>query len=163
MTLKQEHGMTSRLLAASAVLIFASLAIAAPAASVQSPDKVKKALGVLAYVQADMASKLPNKAFGRLPHENQEFQEAAPALTDAVAAEPAELRAEVTALLKKSQDAANHVAEVSKTNDEAKIAQAVASVDQALKSLDELFPPELRPAPIQPGNGRPGGPPKELR
>jgi hypothetical protein len=155
--------MIRRFLSSSAFVLFTSLAIAAPAASVQSPDKVKEALRILAYVQADMASKLPNKAFGRLPHENQEFQEVAPALSDAVAGEPAEFRAQVAALLKKSQDAANNVAEVSKTNDETKIAAAVASVDQALKSLDELFPVELRPSPVQLGNGRRGGPPKELR
>ena len=107
------------------------------------------------------------RAFGRLPHENQEFQEAAPALSDVVAGELAEFRAQVLALLKQSRDAANNFAEVSKTNDETKIAAAVASVDQSLKSPDELFPIELRPGPVQLGTGRcggpAGGPPKELR
>ena len=76
--------------------------LAAQAVDLKSPDKVKDALRILAYVQADMASKLPNKAYTRLPHENEEFQEAAPALRDAVAAEPADFRAKVEAQLKKA-------------------------------------------------------------
>jgi len=71
--------------------ILAAAVMAANAAPLKSPDKVKEALRVLAYVQADMASKLPNKAYNRLPHENEEFQEAAPALLDAVSQQRSEL------------------------------------------------------------------------
>ena len=34
-------------------------------------------LRILAYVQDDMSRKLPTKSYSRLPHENEEFQEAA--------------------------------------------------------------------------------------
>ena len=144
----------------------AGAAAAAGAADVKAPDKVKSALSTLAYVQADMASKLPNKAYARLPHENQEFQEAAPALADAVADEPAAFKAKVGAQLKRAQAAASNVAEISKSNDEARITAAVAAVASALKPLNEMFPVALRPVPGQltrPGSPGAGGPPPDLR
>jgi hypothetical protein len=157
-----KHTRIISLLAACAVIV-----MAAQAADLKSPDKVKDALRLLAYVQADMASKLPGKAYDRLPHENQEFQEAAPALRDAIAAEPAAFRAKVEAQLKRAQGAANEVAEISKSNDAGKIGAAVGAVDAALKPLNELFPQALRPVPGQLGTGPArrgqGGPPPDLR
>ena len=148
------------------------LAVTAMAATPKAPDKIKQALQVLAYVQADMASKLPGKAFDRLPHENQEFQEAAPALTDALAGDSAELKAHAGELLKQAQAAAQNVADLSKSRDEARIAAAVSAVDTALKALEQLFPADLRPVHGQlgrgpragrPGGPAPGGPPPDLR
>jgi hypothetical protein len=151
----------------SAVLmaLVAGTAMSADAVALKSPDKVKDALRLLAYVQADMASKLPNKAYARLPHENEEFQEAAPALLDAVAGEPAALQAEVKSRLSVATRKASEVAETSKSGDEAKITAAVTAVQKALEPLYGLFPAELRPVPGQLG-GRPGrtsGPPPGLR
>ena len=145
--------------------ILAAAVIAADAAPLKSPDKVKEALRVLAYVQADMASKLPNKAYNRLPHENEEFQEAAPSLLDAVAAEPAALQTQVKAKLAEAKKKANDVAEISKSGDEARITAAVAAVQKALDPLYGLFPADVRPVPGQLGGrpGRPIGPPPELR
>lgn len=156
-----------RTAAAVATLLtcLASVALAAEAPSVKSPDKVKEALRVLAYVQADMASKLPNKAYNRLPHENEEFQEAAPALLDAVKEEPPAFQAQVKSRLADSTSKANAVAEISKSGDDARISAAVAAVQQSLDPLYGLFPAELRPVPGQLG-GRPGrqaGPPPGLR
>lgn len=150
-----------------------SLSLPSLAAAPTSPDKVKQALQVLAYVQADMASKLPNKAFDRLPHENEEFQEAAPALTDALAGDSADLRSKAGAMLKNAQAAAQKVADISKTHDEARIAAAVAEVDTALKALEGLFPADLHPVHGKLGRGPAGrgpggaapasGPPPDLR
>jgi hypothetical protein len=135
------------------------------AADLKSPDAVKNALRTLAYVQDDMARKLPNKAYDRLPHENQEFQEAAVPMMQSVANEPADFKAKVEALLKKAQAAANNMAEVSKTNDEAKIKASITAVADALKPLYQLFPENLRPVPGQlgAGPGMGGGPPPGLR
>jgi hypothetical protein len=132
------------------------------AAELHAPDAVKNALRMLAYVQADMASKLPNKAYARLPHESQEFQEASGAMRDAIASDEPALRARVEAALSKALQASDHVSEVSKTSDAARITAAVAAVDAALQELDALFPQELRPVPGQLG-GRPQGPPPGLR
>jgi hypothetical protein len=142
----------------------AAAAVAAGAQSLSSPDKIRDALRSLAYIQADMASKLPDKAYDRLPHESQEFLEAVPALTDAVAGEPARFRAGIAAQLGKARAAAQAVAELSKTHDEARITAAVAAVDAALRSLEQMFPAELRPVPGQLGH-RPqqAGPPPDLR
>ena len=136
------------------------------AADLKAPDQVKNALRILAYVQNDMVSKLPNKAYDRLPHENQEFQEAAVPMMESVAGEPAAFKTKVEALLKKAQAAANNVAEVSKTNDEVKIKAAIQAVADALRPLNELFPENLRPIPGQLGSGPgmgAGGPPPGLR
>ncbi len=141
------------------------LAAAAWAAGLNAPDQVKNSLRILAYVQNDMASKLPNKRYEMLPHENQEFQEAAVPMLKSVAGEPAEFRARVETQLKKAQAAANQVAEISKSGDAQRISAAVTAVDAALRPLYELFPQELRPVPGQLGSGpgRRGGPPPDLR
>jgi hypothetical protein len=149
------------------LLMFCGAALALPAAAeVKAPDEVKNALRILAYVQDDMSRKLPTKSYDRLPHENEEFQEAAVPMMASVAGESAEFKAKVEALLKKAQAAANHVAEVSKTNDEAKIKAAIQAVADALKPLNELFPEALRPVAGQLGQGPgmgAGGPPPGLR
>ena len=140
------------------------LPLAAAAADLKSPELVRNGLRTLAYVQDDMVRKLPTRSYSRLPHENQEFQEAAVPMREAVAAEPAAFRAKVDAQLKKAQAAANAVAQVSATGDEARITAAIQAVAEALKSLEGLFPELLRPVPGQlgAGPGR-GGPPPELR
>lgn len=159
--------MTMKILAPAALALLAlwSMPSSAAAAELKSPDQVKNGLRILAYVQADMSSKLPTKSYNRLPHENEEFQEAAVPMREAVAAEPAALKARVDTLLTKAQAAANHVAEVSKTNDEAQIKAAVQAVAEALQPLYALFPEALRPVPGQlgAGPGRRGGPPADLR
>jgi len=157
------HARVASVIAVTACAVAVAIA---QAADLKSPDKVKDALQLLAYVQADMASKLPNKAYSRLPHENEEFQEAAPALRDAIAGEPAAFKARIEALLGKAQAAANDVGALSKTNDEAKISASVTAVLAALKPLNEAFPEGLRPVlgKLGPRPGRPaGGPPPDLR
>jgi hypothetical protein len=141
-----------------------SVPLLGAAADLKSPDLVRNGLRTLAYVQDDMARKLPSKSYSRLPHENQEFQEAAVPLREAVSGETPKFRAKVDAQLKKAQAAANKMAEISATNDEARITAAVQAVADALKPLNELFPEALRPVPGQlgPGPGR-GGPPPDLR
>jgi hypothetical protein len=147
----------------------ASLAVslAALAADLKSPDQVRNALHILAYVQDDMSRKLPTKSYSRLPHENQEFQEAAVPMREAVAGEPAEFKARVEVALQSALAAANTVAEVSKTNDEAKIRASITAVADALTRLNALFPESLRPVAGQLGSGPPrngaGGPPPGLR
>lgn len=152
------------LLCACSVMLAATLPVSG--ADLQSPDAVKNALRILAYVQADMSSKLPTRSYARLPHENQEFQEAAVPMRESVANEPAAFKAKVEAQLTKALAAASNVAEVSKTNDEAKITAAVVAVADTLKPLNELFPENLRPVTGQLGSGPgmgPGGPPPDLR
>jgi hypothetical protein len=144
-----------------------AVSVAALAADLKSPDQVKNALRILAYVQDDMSRKLPTKSYSRLPHENEEFQEAAVPMRDAVAGEPAQFKAQVEAALKEALTKANAVAEVSKTNDEDKIKASVAAVAAALGKLNALFPEALRPVAGQLGSGPPrngaGGPPPGLR
>lgn len=137
----------------------------ANAAEPKSPDQVKNALRILAYVQDDMVRKLPNRNYDRLPHENQEFQEAAVAMRDAVAGEEPAFKARVESALQVALAAGNTVAEVSKTGDDAKIRSAVSAVDAALQKLNALFPEPLRPVPGQLGSGPPrgAGPPPGLR
>lgn len=149
-------------LAAAALL---GTAGAATPAAPHAPDAVKNALRILAYVQDDMARKLPTHAYARLPHESQEFEEASAAMREAVNGEPADLRGKVDSALSKALQASRTVAEVSKSNDEMKITAAVKAVDAELQHLYALFPEALRPVPGQLGTGpgRGAGPPPGLR
>jgi len=155
-----------RSLSVLGVVTALGLGLAARAAEPASPDAVKNALRILAYVQDDMARKLPTKAYSRLPHESQEFEEASVAMRYAVASDPPEYRAKVEGALGKALAASRAVSEISKTNDEAKISAAVKTVDAELQHLNALFPAALRPVPGQlgagPGKGA-GGPPPGLR
>ena len=142
-------------------------ASSAVAADLKSPEQVKNALRILAYVQDDMSRKLPTRSYARLPHENQEFQEAAVPMREAVAQEPADFKARVEVALNKALATANAMAQVSASNDDAKITAAVAAVAADLQKLNALFPEALRPVAGQLGSGPPrkgtGGPPPELR
>jgi hypothetical protein len=148
----------------ASVLSFA-MSVGATAAEPKSPDQVKNALRILAYVQDDMNRKLPNKSYERLPHENQEFQEAAAAMRDAIASEVPPFKARVEAALQTALSAGNTVEAASKTRDDVKIKAAVIAVDSALQQLNALFPEPVRPVPGQLGSGPPrsGGPPPGLR
>jgi hypothetical protein len=159
--------MKSRLIGVIAACTAAlALAVTASAADLKSPEAVKNALRILAYVQDDMSRKLTSKSYERLPHENQEFQESAAPMREAVAGEPAAFQAKVEVELKRALAAANSMADISKTNDATRITAAVAAVDAALKPLNALFPEALRPVAGQlgsgPGRGR-SGPPPDLR
>ena len=146
-------------------LVVATAGSALRAAEPKSPDAVQKALRILAYVQNDMASKLPAHNYARLPHESQEFTEASQAMRDAVAGEPDAFKAQVERALGKAVAASDKVAKISASNDEAKITSAVTAVDSALQELNKLFPEPLRPVPGQLGSrpGRGPGPPPGLR
>lgn len=152
--------------AALAMAALLGTAWAATPAAPQSPDAVKNALRILAYVQDDMARKLPAHAYGRLPHESQEFEEASVAMREAVSGDSPDFRSKVESALGKALQASRTVAEVSKSNDEMKITAAVKAVDAELQHLNALFPEALRPVPGQlgagPGRGA-GGPPPGLR
>lgn len=148
-----------------AVVSSLAVGICATAAEPKSPDQARNALRILAYVQDDMARKLPNRNYDRLPHENQEFQEAAAAMRDAVANEAPPFKATVESALQVALKAGNTVAAVSGTNDDAKIKSSVEAVAVALQKLNALFPEPLRPVPGQLGSGPPRatGPPPGLR
>lgn len=157
--------MTKKNLLLLSVALTLALTQTVTAAELKSPEQVKNSLRILAYVQDDMQRKLPNKNYNRLPHENQEFQEAAEAMRDSVASESKEFQAKVETALEKALAAANHVADVSASNNDDEITAAVAAVAAALQPLNELFPEELRPVPGQLGRGpgRRSGPPPDLR
>lgn len=133
------------------------LSVMARAADLKAPDRVRNSLRTLAYVQDDMSRKLTSKTYARLPHENEEFQEAAAPLRKAVAQEPGALRTQVDVQLKKAQAAAVQVAEVSKSNDEARIKTAIDKVADELRALNQLFPANVRvlPGEVHAGNGPP--------
>ena len=148
------------------LLLFGMCLTSVWAAELQTPDKVKDGLRMLAYVQNDMERKLTSKTYERLPHENEEFQEAAAPMLAAVASEPAAFKTKVEVAVKKAQADANAVSDVSASKDAAKIKTAIDAVAADLKTLNELFPEELRPVPGQLGSGPgmgAGGPPPGLR
>jgi hypothetical protein len=129
-------------------------------ADLKSPSLVKTSLQIFAGVYGDMQRKLAAKTYERLPHENQEFQDGAAAMRDAIANEPAAFKAQVETQLKKTLAASQHVADTSATRDEAQVHGALDALAGSLKQLNGLFPESLRvePGSVPPPRG-PGGPP----
>ena len=114
-------------------------------ADLKSPQLVKTSLQIFAGVYDDMNRKLAAKTYDRLPHENQEFQDGAAAMRDAIAGEPAEFKSRVESVLQKTLAASTHVAEVSKTHDESQVRAALNALADSMKMLAALFPENLRP------------------
>jgi hypothetical protein len=134
----------------SLLLLGALAFVCAPfsgAAEPQAPDQVHAALRILASVYADMDSKLTNGQFDRLPHENQEFQDGSGAMRDAIANEPAEVKAKVQRALDKTLSAAQSVADTSKTHDAAKVRASIDALAASMSTLNALFPVALRAEP----------------
>src|SRR6516225_8596796 len=84
-------------------------------ADLKSPSLVKTSLQIFAGVYGDMERKLAAKTYERLPHENQEFQDGAAAMRDAIASEPPAFKTQVETQLKKTLAASQHVADTSAT------------------------------------------------
>ena len=131
------------------LLVALTMGIATPtfAGDLKSPDAVKAGLYKLAAEYGDMDRKLVAERYDRLPHENDEFQEESQALRTAVANEPAEFKAKVESTLQSALTAATHVAQVSATHDKGQVSAALENLSTQLKSLNALFPENLRTEP----------------
>jgi hypothetical protein len=131
-------------------------------ADLKSPSLVKTSLQIFAGVYGDMQRKLAAKTYERLPHENEEFQDGAAAMRDAIANEPAAFKTQVESQLKKTLAASQHVADTSATRDDAQVHAALDALATSLKDLNGLFPESLRvePGSVPPPRGPhgPGGP-----
>lgn len=125
------------------------LAIASPAfaADLKSPPQVKTALHIFASVYGDMERKFAAKNYDRLPHENEEFQEAAAAMRDAVVGEPSAFKSHVEQFLKKALGDSTNVAVVSKTHDDVQVRAALQALAESMQELNAIFPKDLRAAP----------------
>ena len=134
-------------LALSASVLAAWMAAPARAAAPASPDEVKMGLRILASVYGDMDRKLAREQYDRLPHENQEFQEGSQALKDAIAKDDKDFKARVEGALGAALTAANHVAEVSKSHDKARVQAALDALAKSMRKLNALFPESLRSEP----------------
>ena len=128
-------------------------------ADLKSPSLVKTSLQIFAGVYGDMERKLAAKTYERLPHENQEFQDGAAAMRDAIASEPPAFKTQVETQLKKTLAASQHVADTSATRDDAQVHAALDALATSLTDLNGLFPESLRVAPgsVPPPRG-PHGP-----
>jgi len=144
--------------------LFAAVAIGLLSGSIvfaqlKSPDDVKTALRILVQVSNDFKRQITNKSFARVPHENQEFKEAADGLRSAIKDEPDDFKAKVEARLKDVVAAEQKVSDDSAnaTDADALMAEQNKSVT-SLNALFDLFPAELRPDPNAAPQRR--GPPK---
>lgn len=127
------------------------------AADLKSPDAVKTGLRLFLQVEDDMNRKISGKNYDRLPHENQEFQEAVGVVRQGIAQEPADFKSKVEPLLQKVSDASANVAKLSGTHDDTQLNTALKQVTEAATAVIVMFPESVRPTP---GQARgPGGPP----
>jgi len=138
------------------VALGVALTLSAPlaAADLKSPDQVKTALRLLVQVSNDIKRQITNKNFARVPHEYQEYTEAADALRASIKGEPADFTAKVEARLKAAVTQAKKVSDMSgSTQDVDKFMAEHAKVVTAMNAIFDLFPANLRPDP----NAMPGG------
>jgi hypothetical protein len=143
----------------AAVLAIAGIALTSGAsliaADLKSPDLVKTALKLLVQVSNDMKRQITNKNFARVPHEYQEYTEAADALRESIKGEPADFKTKVEARLKAAVTAAQRVSEMSATTTEVnKLMAEHAKVVTAMNGVFDLFPADLRPDPNAAPPGR---------
>jgi hypothetical protein len=138
---------------------FALLATSTLTAQLKSPDDVKTGLRLLVQVSNDFKRQITAKNFARIPHENQEYTEAAEALRSAIKDEPADFKAKVETRLKAAVSAYQKVSDMSAdTPDVDKLMAEHAKAVTAMNALFDLFPAELRPDPNTPPGGRGRGP-----
>jgi hypothetical protein len=151
---------TRKLVVLVASLGIAVTAMTAAAADLKSPDQIKTCLRILMQVTNDFDRQITGQHYARLTHENMEFMEGAQALRQALANESADLRAQVEPALQKAVDAAQHVADMSSTNDGDKLRAGHGEMLKAVNAVFAYFPEDLRPDPnVAPG--RPPHPPSQ--
>jgi len=118
------------------------------AAGLKSPDAVKTALRLLVQVSNDMKRQITNKNFARVPHEYQEYTEAADALPESIKDEPADFKTKVENRLKAAVTAAQNVSKMSATTTDVEtLAAGHVKVVTAMNAVFDLFPADLRPDP----------------
>lgn len=125
-------------------------------AALKSPGDVKTALRLMMQVANDFDRQIARKTYPRLPHENQEFQEATDALTKAIAGEPAAFKAKVGGEIGKARAAAQKISDESGAGQEATLRTDQGALLKAVNTVFENFPADLRPDPtVQPGRPAP--------
>src|SRR5215467_11891088 len=136
-----------------------TLAPAASAQQLKSPDDVKTALRLLVQVSNDFKRQITNKNFARVPHEFMEYTEAADAVRMSIKDEPADFKAKVETRLKAAVAAYQKVSDMSanaKETDVDKLMAEHAKAVTAMNAVFDLFPAALRPDPNLPPPGRGG-------
>jgi hypothetical protein len=151
---------SARIAAVLATIALAPFVASTVAAQLKSPDDVKNGLTLLVQVSNDFKRQITAKNFARIPHENQEYTEAAEALRATIKDEPADFKAKVETRLKASVAAFQKVSDMSANEpDPDKLMAEHAKAVTAMNALFDLFPADLRPDPnAAPRRG--GGPPK---
>ncbi len=140
--------MLKRSLAAIAAVFALGLATAnVQAQQLKSPDEVKKALQIVTHVTNDFERQITRKTFARIPHENQEFGEAAEALEKSIAGEPEAFKQKVGVALKDAKAAGQAIADKSASNDEAALRAGHDEMAKKVAVLMALFPEPMRPDP----------------
>jgi predicted RNA-binding protein Jag len=141
--------MKSARLAAALMTIGIALLVASPlAAQLKSPDDAKTGLKLLVQVSNDMKRQITANNFKRVPHEYQEYTEAADALRSAIKDESADFKAKVETRLKAAVAAYQKVSDMSaKTTDAGKLMAEHGKAVTAMNALFQLFPADLRPDP----------------
>lgn len=145
------------LVVVAAVGLVMTLAPAASAQQVKSPEDIRTALRLLVQVSNDFKRQITNKNFARVPHEYMEYTEAADALRMATKDESADLKSKVETRLKAAVAAYQKVSDMSaKETDPDKLLAEHAKAVTAMNALFDLFPAALRPDPNLPPPGRGG-------
>jgi hypothetical protein len=139
----------AKLFAQAAVAIVLATTSAA-AADLKAPDRVRTGLRIMNQVVGHTGRLIDAKNYDQLPREGREFTEGAEALKQAIADEPASLKAKVGPEIDAALKSSAALSDVAKSHDDAKVRTAHAAFAKTVQAVIGDFPQDVRPAAARP-------------
>jgi hypothetical protein len=132
------------------VLLFAH-ALCSPAARAQSaapfraPESIRSGLAILNQVVIDSGRLIAAGSFEQLPRQSDQFESGATALEQGLGDSHSQFRRDVERVLARARIASGAMSDAATAHRTAMLPAAHQQLADAVRALDALFPPEVRP------------------
>jgi hypothetical protein len=137
-------GMIAALIALGALIQAGTVAAQT---TLQSPQAIKTGLRIMNQVVGHTGRLIDAKSYDIVPHEQEEFDEGAKMLREAIAGEPEAFKSKVEPLIKDAVKASSAMGAAAKARDDAALGATHDQFATAVRSIIEQFPEDLRPKP----------------